>query len=173
MTDLKKMLDEAAGPELPLTDAYLSRAVILGRRSRRRRGLTVAAATAVVAVGAGGWALGLPSAGDTPVAAGAGPSTGPTTCAQLVTDHRIERTKHEPQPGEHNADGIGLRLGDFPRQTEPAVDGESVPGMWFGWPMSQPRDFAPTATIEVPPPGAKGWPKEVWTEVIRTCYPVR
>ncbi|MGC4943062.1 hypothetical protein [Kribbella sp. DT2] len=181
MTDLKKLLDEAAGPEESLTDEQLAGAIGRGRRTRRRRGATVAAATAVVAVGVGGWALTLPPSGETPVAAGSGPGAGPSTCAQVVTDYRIERTTRTPGPGEmvsdppgkYTSDGIELRLGGFPQQTDPATFGESVPGLdiFFMRPSSSgPVVFKPGATIDVPPPAGKGWPDEVWRNFTKTCY---
>ncbi|GAA1562580.1 hypothetical protein [Kribbella lupini] len=173
MTDLRNLLDQAAGPAPTLTDDQLSTAIARGRHSRRRRGLTVAVASVAVVVAAGGVALALPSAGEAPAAAGSGPSAGPVTCGQLFADNTIERTRYEMKPGEQNADGVRLRLGGFPEQTQPAQDGEPVPAMSFAWPLANPRVFTPAALVDVPPPAGQGWPNEVWTKVVSACYPVR
>ena len=59
MTDLKTILNQAAGDEPPLTDADLTADLARGRRSLRRRRIAGIAATATVAAAAVGVAVSL------------------------------------------------------------------------------------------------------------------
>jgi hypothetical protein len=176
MTDLRTLLDDAAGPEPMLTDTQLAEAITRGRRSRRRRRTagTVTAVTMTVAVAGTAWSV-WPSAGtagsDAPVAGApaAAEATG-MTCAGLATKYGIvlrkadsagkPMTPHLALPGAFGKKQF-LNHTSQDRATWVFVT-FSVPG------SSRP---APEAGIDVPAPGPHGWTDKVWQVVATTCYP--
>ncbi|WP_112236719.1 hypothetical protein [Kribbella monticola] len=175
MTNLKNLLDEAAGSEPQLTDADLTADLTRGRRSLRRRRIAGIATAATGTVAAVGVALSLaPSVGSTDTAAaGDGQQTVTKTCGQLRTDYGLKVTESSVA---HEMAEIKLELPGF--VAKPAVrprDGQTVGtitvtnSVWDMVTFTDKPTFTTKGTVQVPPPGEHGWSDEAWRQVARNC----
>jgi hypothetical protein len=159
MTDLKELLDNAAGADPAVTDEDLTADLRRGKRSVRRRHLAGVAggATAVALVAAGAWAV-LP--GD--LSAGRGPQPS----GQSSGTPRIDRTTIQKRSKKPAVAPLGL-----------VASGKVLPGarMWCdlkpaGWTakVRVPRADEVAALTFLPPGGGDGSPRQqVWLSIAR------
>lgn len=177
MTDLKKLLDEAAGPEESLTDEQLAGAIARGRRSRRHRGagLVTAAAMAVVVAGTAWtvWPSAGPGGADAPVAgAPAAAEAAGTTCAQLATKYSIVLRRAD-SAGKPMTPHLALSAASGKEQQYlNHTSQDRATWVFVTFTVAGSSRPAPDAVINVPAPGPHGWTDKVWRSIATTCYPV-
>ncbi len=178
MTDLRTLLDEAAGPEPTPTDDQLAEAITRGRRSRRRRRTagTVTAVTMTVAVAGTAWTV-WPSTGsagpDGPVAGAPVSAEAPgTTCGELTTKYGVKLRRFD-SAGKPVSPHLALPGATSSKQylNHTSQDRATWVFVTYSVPVSSRPD--PEARIVVAAPGAHGWTDKVWRVVATTCFPAR